>query len=124
RLLESGDVIQAVQKTSKIKLSLDVDQRAGDQVLQVRDLSKSFDNKELWHNIKFHVRRGERIGIIGPNGSGKTTLLKVLIGEGDADAGEIKWGANLKMGYYDQRLDLFDPENTVVDEVWGDRDVK
>ena len=61
-------------------------------------------------DVKFDVRRGERIGIIGPNGSGKTTLLSTLLGETDADAGEIRWGANLNIGYYDQRLDEFDPE--------------
>jgi ATP-binding cassette subfamily F protein 3 len=63
------------------------------------------------------VRRGERIGIIGPNGAGKTTMLRVLLGEEDADAGTIRWGANLKIGYYDQRLDDFDPESTVIEEV-------
>jgi ATP-binding cassette subfamily F protein 3 len=71
------------------------------------------------------VQRGERIGIIGPNGSGKTTMLEVLLGHADADAGTIRWGANLNIGYYDQKLDDFDPESTVLEEVaegrMGDR---
>ena len=70
------------------------------------------------------VGRGERIGLIGPNGSGKTTLLKALIGEEEADSGLIRWGANLNIGYYDQRLGDFDPENTVIDELREDRDVR
>src|SRR5207248_7153982 len=96
---------------------ISTDRRAGDRVLSVRDLSKSYDHKVLWKGLKFEVKRGERIGIIGPNGSGKTTLLKVLLAQEDADSGELRWGANLNIGYYDQRLDLFDPENTVYEEV-------
>jgi ATP-binding cassette subfamily F protein 3 len=63
------------------------------------------------------VRRGERIGIIGPNGSGKTTLLESLIGLRDADEGKIRWGANLNLGYYDQDFGDLDEEKTVLDQV-------
>ncbi len=117
RLLKSDDMIQAVTTQRSIRVSINTDQRAGDQVLTVRNLSKSFDEKKLWQNISFFVRRGERIGVIGPNGSGKTTLLKVLLGQLEADDGEIKWGANLNIGYYDQRLDEFNPGNSVMEEV-------
>ncbi len=72
---------------------------------------------------RLEIRRGDRVGIIGPNGSGKTTLLEVLLGRRDADAGEIRWGANLNIGYYDQRLGDFDPENTVAEEVRAGREV-
>src|SRR5208282_3024662 len=64
-----------------------------------------------------------RIGIIGPNGSGKTTLLEVLLGKREPDAGEIRWGASLKLGYYDQRLGEFNPDHTVSEEVRSGRDV-
>ena len=121
-LLDSGDVIQAVATTSKIRLSIDTDQRSGDQVLQVRELSKSFGERKLWKDVGFFVKRGERIGVVGPNGAGKTTLLEVLLGRADADAGNIRWGANLTLGYYDQKLDQFDPEATVYDEVAADRE--
>ena len=124
RLLASGDVIQQVQAQRHIHLSLNTDQRAGDQVLGVRDLSKAYGPKQLWKSIKFDIKRGERIGIIGPNGSGKTTLLDVLLGRADADSGHIRWGANLNIGYYDQRLDEFDPESTVFEEVAEGRQVK
>jgi len=125
RLLRSDQVVQSVENQKKIKLSINTDQRAGDQVLSVKELSKAYDGKRLWKDIKFDVRRGERIGIIGPNGSGKTTMLEVLLGHEDADGGTIRWGANLNIGYYDQKLDDFDPENTVLEEVaegrMGDR---
>jgi ATP-binding cassette subfamily F protein 3 len=126
RLLKSDAMIAEVRDTKKIRLSLDGERRAGDRVLEVRELSKSYGERALWQSIGFEVKRGERIGIIGPNGSGKTTLLEVLLGRRDADAGELRWGANLNIGYYDQRLgvDEFDAEASVIDEVWGDRDVK
>ena len=122
RLLVSDEMISAVGTTNKIKLSLDSDQRSGDQVLNVRELSKAFGEKKLWNDIGFAVKRGERIGVIGANGSGKTTLLEVLLGRSDADAGKVKWGANLSLGYYDQKLDQFDPESTIYDEVAADRE--
>ncbi|HEY1686672.1 MAG TPA: ABC-F family ATP-binding cassette domain-containing protein [Tepidisphaeraceae bacterium] len=135
RLKESEDLISDLEQQKQITLSLSTEQRAGDRVLQVRDLTKSFAPPEtpaglplpwqaLWSNLNFEVKRGERIGILGPNGSGKTTLLKILLGEIDADAGEIKWGANLALGYYDQRLGDLDPDKTVFDETWGNRPVK
>jgi ATP-binding cassette subfamily F protein 3 len=115
RLLRSDQMIDRVATHKSISLSLDTERRAGDQVLGVKELSKAFDDKRLWTAIDFAVKRGERVGIIGPNGSGKTTLLRVLVGEEDADSGVVKWGANLEVGYYDQRLDDFDPELTVIE---------
>ncbi len=117
RLKTSDQMIAEVAKSSHIKLSIQTDQRAGDQVLQVRELSKAYDGVQLWNQIKFDIRRGERIGIIGPNGAGKTTLIEVLLGRRDADGGELRWGANLNIGYYDQRLGDLNPENTVAEEV-------
>src|SRR6202041_3230396 len=103
-------LISSVTTTKKIHVSLGTDQRAGDRVLRVKELSKSYDDKMLWKDIELEVRRGDRIGIIGPNGSGKTTMLEVLLGRRDADAGEIRWGASLDIGYYDQTLGEFNPD--------------
>ena len=124
RLLKSDQLVGQVQATRTIHLSLATDQRAGDQVLNVRNLAKGYDSKELWRDVKLDVKRGERIGVIGPNGSGKTTLLATLLGQSDADAGEVRWGANLSIGYYDQRLDEFDPAQTVIEAATEGRDVK
>jgi len=123
RLLASDDLIQNVETAAKIRLPLDTDRRAGDRVLRVKELSKKYGDIPLWNNISLEITRGERIGIIGPNGSGKTTLLEVLLGRRESDAGDIRWGANLKIGYYDQRLGEFNPDHTVAEEVRGKRDV-
>jgi ATP-binding cassette subfamily F protein 3 len=117
RLLRSDAMVAAVESGKQIHLPMKTDRRAGDQVLGVRELAKAYDGRTLWKDVSFQVTRGERLGIIGPNGSGKTTLLESLIGRRDADDGEVKWGANLNIGYYDQKLDDFDPDNTVMEEV-------
>ena len=124
RLLKSDQMIQQVASAKTIRLALDTDQRAGDQVLQVHDLCKTYGSNQLWQGVTFGVRRGERVGLIGPNGSGKTTLLETLLGQVDADGGDVRWGANLNIGYYDQRLDDFDPELSVLEAAWENRDAK
>ena len=124
RLLESDEMVKSVETQKQIQIALSTDQRAGDRVLMVRHLTKSFPGKLLWDDLTFGLDRGERVGIIGPNGSGKTTLLKVLMGEEPSDAGELRWGANLKIGYYDQRLGDFNPEHTVFDAVSANRPAK
>ncbi len=117
RLLKSDAMVDSVQHRKSMHVRFRNDARAGDQLLRVADLTKSFDGRLIWKGLEFNVKPGERIGIIGPNGSGKTTLLKTLIGELDADDGEIRWGTNLNIGYYDQRLDEFDPDNSIMEEV-------
>ena len=121
RFLASDQLVGSVQQQQTIHLSFSTDLRAGDQLLSVRELSKRYDDKQLWSNLMFDVRRGERIGIIGSNGSGKTTLLETLIGLRDADAGKIRWGTNLNIGYYDQDFGDLDEEKTVLDQVLDTR---
>ena len=110
-------MVDNVSKRASMNVRFGNDARAGDQLLRVNELTKSFDGRVIWKDLEFNVKPGERIGIIGPNGSGKTTLLKTLLGELDADAGQVRWGTNLSIGYYDQRLDDFDPDNSILEEV-------
>jgi ATP-binding cassette subfamily F protein 3 len=121
RLLKSGETVQRVAVQQRINLSINSNQRAGDRVLQVRELSKSYGPNTLWDNISVDISRGERVGIIGHNGSGKTTLLKVLMNLEPTDAGAVKWGANLKLGYYDQRLDMLNPRHTLMEAIHAGR---
>lgn len=117
RFLSSDQVINAVTQNKTMHLKMSTDQRAGDRLLRVKHLSKQFDGKQIWKNVEFELKRSERVGIIGPNGSGKTTLLRTLTGDLDADSGEVSWGTNISIGYYDQRLDDFDPDSSIFEEV-------
>jgi ATP-binding cassette subfamily F protein 3 len=123
RLKESDDMVQRVATQATINLSLKTNLRAGDRVLQVRELSKSYGELTLWDNISLEIARGERVGIIGPNGSGKTTLLKTLMGGEAPDNGVVKWGASLNIGYYDQRLDVLNPRHTLLDAIQTGRNI-
>ncbi len=91
--------------------------RTGDVVLQVDGLTKAYD-RPLFKDLTFMLKRGQRLGIMGPNGCGKTTLLKILLGEEKADRGDVKHGHLVEYGYYDQHLHSLDPEKTVIRAVW------
>lgn len=75
---------------------------SGEDVLEVKDLSKSFDGKVIFENAAFNVKKGERLFLLGDNGCGKTTLLKILMKDYRPDSGYFKFGANLFTGYFDQ----------------------
>ena len=92
--------------------------RSGDIVLDCRGMRAERGGRVLFEGVDLLVRRGERIGVVGPNGSGKTTLLKILAGRGTpADAGDVKRGTNLQDGYFDQHLGDVNPALLAVDEV-------
>ncbi|MEZ4462383.1 MAG: ABC-F family ATP-binding cassette domain-containing protein [bacterium] len=74
----------------------------GKVVVEVKGVSKSFAEKNVLNNVSFTLQKGERIAIIGPNGIGKSTLLKILVGEHQADEGEVEWGYNAEPGYFSQ----------------------
>ena len=90
---------------------------SGNDVLTVRGLSKSFGSLTLFENVDFDVKRGERIAIIGNNGTGKTTILKILNDMVRPDAGEIRLGSKVHIGYYDQEHHVLHMEKTLFDEL-------
>ena len=98
-----------------------VDQKTGLDVLQVRELYKAYGQNQVLAKVSFAVRRGERVGIIGPNGIGKSTLLKIVTGNLAADRGDTNLGANVQIGYFaqDHRDLLNDPNLTPLDFVWN-----
>ena len=91
--------------------------RSGREVLTVENLGKSFDGHALFSNLGFHIRRGEHVALIGDNGTGKTTILKILNGLLGQDAGHIRLGTNVHIGYYDQEHHVLDDRNTVFEEI-------
>jgi len=122
RLLRSDQLVKPVGRDKSVHIVLRVDERAGDLVLGVRGLSKAWGQNVLWRDLGFTLERGDRLGVIGPNGSGKTTLLRVLLGEEQPDAGEIRWGTNLRIAYYAQDADDLDPARTVLQTVRAGRE--
>lgn len=100
-----------------MRLSLDILKESGKDVLTVHDLSKSFDEKHLFSNINFEIKRGERVAIIGDNGTGKTTLLKIINGLLTPDTGEVIYGSNVSIAYYDQEHQVLHMDKTLFDEI-------
>lgn len=91
-------------------------------VLSVEGLSLAVgsgdDRQLLCENLNFEVKRGEKIALIGPNGIGKSTLLKAILGLSPQE-GQIRWGGNVKTGYYEQENLTLDRQNTALEELWG-----
>ncbi len=92
--------------------------RGGNDVLEAKKLALSFDGKKLFENVSFEIHRQEKIFIIGPNGCGKTSLLKILLGIYKQNSGNLRYGANIDVGYYDQSQRSLDDSKLVIDEIW------
>ena len=117
--LDRVDKVEDVwQVAEKIRFRFAPSVRSGDIVLDCKEVHAERGGRTLFDAVEMLVRRGERIGVVGPNGSGKTTLLKLLAGRGmPADRGSIRRGTNLQEGYFDQHLGEVDPTKTAVDNV-------
>jgi ATP-binding cassette, subfamily F, member 3 len=90
--------------------------RGSNQVLELVDVQKSFGRPVL-ASVRFLIRHGERVGLIGPNGSGKSVLLRLILGLDTPDAGEIKIGPSIKIGYYAQEHETLNLDMTLIDIV-------
>ena len=108
-------------KRKAFRLFFDAD-RVPREVLDVQGLKKSFEGRTLFEGATFEVEGGDKVGIIGPNGCGKSTLLKVLLGKLQPDEGELKWGKNTQVGYFDQHHATLEPQRTLIEEVQTLRD--
>ena len=118
--LEKMERVDKPVSEKKVRFQFTARRRSGDEVLRVRDVSKSFGDRTLFENFSLTVRAGDRVAIIGPNGVGKTTLLDIIAGRGEPDAGTVAYGANVDLGYYDQQQAQLHPEKTAMDEIWDD----
>jgi ATP-binding cassette subfamily F protein 3 len=107
-------------ENKKVKLKFTPKVSSGRDVLSIRDLAVSFDDKKLFENVNISVYKGEKIGIIGPNGIGKSTLLKIIAGIIKDYEGEINFGHQVHTGYFDQEQTNLMGENTVIDEIWDE----
>ncbi len=100
----------------KINLRFQPKARGGDEVLELTDVGMRYDQKRLFSGINVFVRRGERVGIVGPNGCGKTTLLRVIVGEERPTEGQARLGRSVHVGYHRQAQFGLNPENDVYHE--------
>ncbi len=105
-------------RAEKVAFRFSQTPRSGDIVFDARGLGAERGGRRLFDGLDLLVRRGERIGVVGPNGCGKSTLLGLLSGRGHADDdGEVRRGTNLHEGYFDQHLGSLDPMKTAVEEI-------
>ncbi len=94
-----------------------LNRESGYNVLDVRNISKSYGSNLLFKDISFELVKGEKTALIGANGTGKTTLIKIIMGLVEADSGKAVKGSNVEIGYYDQEHNTLNPEKTVYEEI-------
>ena len=116
--LEKIERLEKPQEEGAIHFHFETRRRTGEDVLITEGLRKGYQGKILFEDLKLHVRSGDRIALIGDNGTGKSTLFKCLIAQEKPDAGMIRWGAGVDIGYYDQHQAGLDESKTILDEVW------
>ena len=105
-----------------LQINIHADTRLGDQVIEVKGVTKGFDDKLLIDDLSFSLPPAGIVGIVGANGAGKTTLFRMVTGEESPDSGEITIGSSVELGYVDQSRDALDPEKTVYEEITGGLD--
>lgn len=106
-----------VISTKKIKLEFDIKAQSVDLVLDIKNLSKNFDDRSLFKDVSLKIYRGERIGLIGKNGTGKSTLLKIINSLEKASSGSFSLGERVSIGYYDQNHQGLGLNNNIIEEL-------
>jgi ATPase subunit of ABC transporter with duplicated ATPase domains len=121
KALDKIERIEPPKKRRVVKWDFRVPGRSGDDVAMLEGVCKTYGSRRLYNQFAFHIRRGERWCVMGRNGAGKSTLLKMMAGAIQPDAGTVKLGASLKLGYFSQQaLDLLDPDLTVIEQMQQD----
>ena len=109
------------QKVDSVEIYIPPGPRLGDIVVEARNLKKAYGDTVLFDDLTFTLPRGGIVGVIGPNGAGKTTTFKLITGQEKPDAGTLRLGETVKVGYVDQSREL-DPNKSVFDEITGGAD--
>jgi len=121
KALEKIEKIELPKRRQVVKFDFRTPPRSGEQVAVIAGVTKKYGRRTVHDGLNLIIRRGERWCVMGKNGAGKSTLLKMVAGHVAPDAGEVKLGASLKMGYFAQQsLDLLDPDLTVEEQLLKD----
>ena len=121
KALDKIERIELPKKRKVVKWDFRIPGRSGDDVAMLEGVCKAYGKRRLYQDFALHIRRGERWCVMGKNGAGKSTLLKMVSGVLAPDAGSVKLGASLKLGYFAQQsLDLLDAELTVLEQMQKD----
>ncbi len=111
------------EKEAKLELYIPPGPRLGDKVIEIKNLSKGFEDRLLIDNLSFSVPKNAIVGIIGPNGVGKSTLFKMIMGQEKPDSGTLEVGETVKLSYVDQSHEDLIPERTIYEVVGGGNDL-
>jgi ATP-binding cassette ChvD family protein len=121
KMIEEQQNARAAQTTAQIQIP--PGPRLGNVVIEVEGLEKEYGDKLLFKDLSFKLPPNGIVGVIGPNGAGKTTLFKLLTGQETPDAGAVRLGETVKLGYVDQNRDALDSKKNVWEEISSGDDV-
>jgi ATPase subunit of ABC transporter with duplicated ATPase domains len=111
------------QRGGPAQIVIPVAERLGSLVVEAKDVAKAYGDRLLFEKLEFKLPPGGIVGVIGPNGAGKTTLFRILTGQEKSDAGVLRVGDTVRIGYVDQSRDTLDAKKTVWEEISGGLDV-
>ena len=111
-----------IKRQGKANIQLEQAEQSGRKVCELRSVTHGYNNETLINHFKLKIMRGDRIGLIGNNGVGKSTLLKILLGQIPPDAGTVKLGTNISLGYFDQVARELDENKSIAENVGLGRD--
>ncbi|MCG6981589.1 MAG: ABC-F family ATP-binding cassette domain-containing protein [Deltaproteobacteria bacterium] len=118
KMLEKMDPIEPPLSPDRFSFTFPSPSRAPKVVLQLKNVSKSYGEEQVFGNMNLTVQRGDRVALLGPNGTGKTTLVKLMAGALDPDSGERSLGSGVRIAYFaQQQLELLDPQQTVLESL-------
>ncbi|WP_225204584.1 energy-dependent translational throttle protein EttA [Novosphingobium huizhouense] len=117
RKFEELQNAQDNRPVTKAQIVIQVPERLGGKVIEVKNISKAYGDKLLFEDLSFTLPPGGIVGVIGPNGAGKSTLFKILTGKEQPDSGTVEIGSTVHLGYVDQSRDDLDPKKNVWEEI-------
>jgi ATP-binding cassette ChvD family protein len=106
----------------KAQIVIQIPERLGSKVIEVKNVTKAYGDKLLFENLSFTIPQGGIVGVIGPNGAGKSTLFRLITGQEVPDSGEVEIGETVRLGFVDQSRDDLDPNKNVWEEISGGAD--